>query len=74
MQGRGSVKMPSWVKALGTATVLAAMLAGCGVRGNLDAPAADKAEPTADASSGQGKPQGQGDKPHKGFVLDGLLR
>ncbi len=58
MQGRGSVNMPSWVKALGTATVLAAMLAGCGVRGSLDAPAAEKAEPTADASSGQGKPQG----------------
>lgn len=66
--------MPSWVKALGTATVLAAMLAGCGVRGSLDAPAADKAEPTADASSGQGKPEGSAEKPHKGFVLDGLLR
>jgi predicted small lipoprotein YifL len=66
--------MPSWVKALGTATVLAAMLAGCGVRGSLDAPAADKAEPTADASSGQGKPEGATEKPHKGFILDGLLR
>jgi predicted small lipoprotein YifL len=74
MQGRGSVKMPSWVKALGAATVLAAMLAGCGVRGNLDAPSADKAEATAEASSGQGKPEGAAPKPHKGFVLDGLLR
>lgn len=66
--------MPSWVKALGTVTVLAAMLAGCGVRGNLDAPAAEKAEATADAGAGQGKPEGAAEKPHKGFILDGLLR
>lgn len=64
--------MPSWVKALGTA--LALVMAGCGVRGSLDAPAVDKAEPTAEASSGQGKPEGAADKPHKGFILDGLLR
>jgi predicted small lipoprotein YifL len=50
------------------------MLAGCGVRGNLDAPAADKADVTAEASSGQGKPEGGAPKPHKGFILDGLLR
>lgn len=66
--------MPSWIKALGTAGALAFLLAGCGVRGSLDAPAADQAEPTAEASSGQGKPAGAADKPHKGFILDGLLR
>jgi predicted small lipoprotein YifL len=46
-------------------------LAGCGVRGSLDSPGT---EPTADAKSGQGKPAGAAPKPHKPFVLDGLLR
>jgi predicted small lipoprotein YifL len=46
-------------------------LAGCGVRGSLETPGT---ETTADASSGQGKPEGAAPKPHKGFILDGLLR
>ncbi len=50
--------------------------AGCGARGNLEYPGA-KTEPqdgTATADSGQGKKEGAGAKPHKPFILDGLLR
>jgi predicted small lipoprotein YifL len=51
-------------------------LAGCGVRGPLEAPPAAKAanEAAATADSGQGKPEGAAAKPHKPFVLDGLIR
>ena len=53
------------------------LLAACGVRGTLDRPSAsaDGAAPTtsADADSGQGKKAGDTPKPHKGFILDGLL-
>ena len=44
---------------------------GCGVRGSLEAPPAEK---TASAESGQGKPEGAAPREHKGFVLDGLIR
>lgn len=54
--------------------VLALGLAGCGVRGSLEAPHSAKAESTAQADSGQGKPEGAAPKPHKDFILDGLLR
>ena len=61
-----------------TVTLLAgtALLAGCGVRGSLDMPPDQRADAatTATADSGQGKPEGAAPKPHKGFVLDGLLR
>lgn len=62
-----------------TAAILAAVLMGCGVRSNLDYPTQDKADKaaptsTATAESGQGKPEGAAPKPHKGFVLDGLIR
>ena len=54
------------------------LLAACGVRGALDKPsaAADGPAPsaTADADSGQGKRLGDAPKPHKGFILDGLLQ
>jgi predicted small lipoprotein YifL len=49
-------------------------LAACGVRGSLDAPPEAKADVTARADSGQGKPEGATPKPHKEFILDGLLR
>jgi predicted small lipoprotein YifL len=56
--------------------VLAAALAvaGCGVRGSLEAPPSAKADSTAQADSGQGKPEGAAPKPHRDFILDGLLR
>lgn len=66
-----------------TTIILAAglLLAGCGVRGPLQNPRADNAaaspptpEATASADSGQGKPANTAQKPHQGFILDGLLR
>jgi predicted small lipoprotein YifL len=57
---------------------LATGIAGCGVRGSLDAPkavgATPDAEKTASADSGQGKKQGEAPKPHQGFILDRLLQ
>ena len=56
-------------------------LGGCGLRGPLVMPKDDifpqaAAAPieTAPAESGQGKPEGAAPKPHKPFILDGLLR
>lgn len=49
-------------------------LVGCGVRGSLELPPEAKADKTASAESGQGKSEGETAKPHKGFVLDGLIR
>lgn len=74
-------------KALFVLTV-SVLLAGCGVRGTLQAPKADtgsssssspnNAPPekstTATASSGQGREENAAPKPHQGFILDGLLR
>jgi predicted small lipoprotein YifL len=58
--------------------LIAAGLAGCGVRGSLETPradgAGDDASKTASADSGQGKKQGEAQKPHQGFVLDRLLQ
>lgn len=55
------------------AAIVAAGLAGCGVRGSLEKPVAES-QTTASADSGQGKKEGEAPKPHKGFILDGLLR
>ncbi len=60
--------------ALLSSLALAALLAGCGVRGALETPPEAKAEATADAQSGQGKPENATAKPHKPFILDGLIR
>ena len=52
-----------------------AMLAtGCGVRGSLENPIKSESQATASADSGQGKKEGDAPKPHKGFILDGLIR
>lgn len=66
--------MTSWIRAALAVSSLAFVLAGCGVKGSLETPAEAKAETTAEAQSGQGKPEGAAAKPHKGFILDGLLR
>lgn len=58
----------------GLILAMALSMAGCGVRGSLEAPPEAKADTTAQADSGQGKPAGAAPKPHRGFVLDGLLR
>jgi predicted small lipoprotein YifL len=62
--------MPRTITAILALGLLA--LGGCGVRGSLESP--PQAQDTAEASSGQGKPEGAAPKPHKGFILDGLLR
>lgn len=59
---------------LGLLAVALLALGGCGVRGSLETPPEAKAETTAEANSGQGKPEGAAPKPHKGFILDGLIR
>jgi predicted small lipoprotein YifL len=59
------------------AIALALGLAGCGVRGSLDAPEASTGSlpPTgAQADSGQGKPANATPKPHQGFILDRLIQ
>ena len=54
----------------------AIFLAGCGVKGPLELPPEAKAQnqTSATADSGQGKSEAAAPKPHKGFILDGLLR
>ncbi|MEZ5856851.1 MAG: lipoprotein [Hyphomicrobiaceae bacterium] len=55
--------------------LLAGVLGGCGVRGSLDSPAGSGASQTkASADSGQGKKEGAAPKPHRDFILDGLIR
>ena len=55
------------------AVALCSALSACGVRGSLESPDA-KTEDTASADSGQGKKEGAALKPHKPFILDGLIR
>jgi len=66
--------MTSWVRALLTVSALAFALGGCGLKGSLESPPEAKAEATAEAQSGQGKAENAAPKPHKPFVLDGLIR
>jgi predicted small lipoprotein YifL len=63
--------MTGSLRAVLAVSALALALGGCGVKGGLETP---QAETTAEAQSGQGKPEGAAPKPHRGFVLDGLLR
>ncbi|HXF54839.1 MAG TPA: lipoprotein [Hyphomicrobiaceae bacterium] len=62
--------------AAGSALAAALALSACGVRGNLEPPPEAKAQQAAAATadSGQGKAEGAAPRPHKGFILDGLLR
>ena len=59
---------------LAAALLLALALAGCGVRGALEAPPGAKEDKAAKADSGQGKPENATPKPHRDFILDGLIR
>ena len=70
---RGLIEMTGAFRAVLAVSVLALLLGGCGVKGSLETPRA-QADNTAEAQSGQGKPEGGAPKGHKGFVLDGLLR
>ncbi len=68
--------MTRTLRALALALTATTLLAACGVRGSLELPPEAKAEEsrTATADSGQGKPAGAAPKPHKDFLLDGLIR
>jgi predicted small lipoprotein YifL len=68
--------MPGRLKIVAALALSAFALGACGVRGNLELPPDAKAQQqaTATAESGQGKAEGAAPKPHKGFILDGLLR
>ena len=65
--------MKSWFRTFLAASTLALALAGCGVKGSLETPQAAP-EATAEAQSGQGKPEGTAAKPHKSSILDPLVR
>ncbi len=68
--------MRNAAKVLGVAAAAAMLVAGCGLKGPLESPPDAKAQnqATASADSGQGKSEEAAPKPHKGFILDGLLR
>ncbi len=58
-------------------TVLTALaLSGCGVRGSLEAPVEAKAEGKAASAeaAASGPNSAAAPKPHRGFILDGLVR
>jgi predicted small lipoprotein YifL len=67
---------PSGWCALAAAMTVAAMLGGCGVKGALEAPPEAKAAGTATSpdAADPGKDSVVQAKPHKPFILDGLLR
>jgi len=68
--------MPGHLQLAAALVAVALALSACGVRGNLELPPDAKAQQaaTATSESGQGKAEGAAPKPHKGFILDGLLR
>lgn len=68
------MRRPVWWAAVFAASTL--WLAGCGVKGSLEAPEAAKAEGTAKSSeaAASGENSAAKPKPHEPFVLDGLLR
>jgi predicted small lipoprotein YifL len=68
--------MPRRLKPLVVLALVAPLLAACGVRGSLDAPAEAKAAGTAVSPSAAdaGSTSAAAPKPHKEFILDGLLR
>jgi predicted small lipoprotein YifL len=56
--------------------VAAVLVAGCGVRGSLEAPADARAQGTATSaeSADAGANSAAAKKPHRDFILDGLVR
>jgi predicted small lipoprotein YifL len=69
------VRPKAWLGFAG-ALALAAVLGGCGVKGALEAPPEAKASGTATSpeAADPGKDSVVQAKPHKPFILDGLLR
>ncbi len=68
--------MSGLVKKSAVLLLLPLLLAGCGVRGSLEAPAEAKAagEATSPDAAAAGPKSAAGPKPHRGFILDGLIR
>lgn len=66
---------PSHFRTVGGIALLALVLSGCGVRGALEPPPTAKADGTATsgASADAGDKSSAKPKPHRGFILDGLL-
>lgn len=56
--------------------LIALALSGCGVRGSLEAPTEAKAEGKAASAeaAASGSNSAAAPKPHRGFILDGLVR
>lgn len=70
-----SLRMTTRV-AISLAAVAALGLAGCGVRGSLESPAKAQGGTTTPVASGAtgGSGATPAPKPHRPFVLDGILR
>ncbi len=67
--------MGNAVRVLIMAVAAAALLSGCGVRGSLEAPPEARAAGTNTSGEPEdpGKDSAATPKPHRGFILDGLL-
>lgn len=75
-QMRDSVNMLSAFRKGLLLAAISLAVAGCGIRGSLDAPAEAKAAGTATSPESQdpGKNSAAPEKEHRPFILDGLLR
>ena len=70
------MRMSSFVKSGTLLIAMALLVAGCGIKGSLDAPPGAKAAGTATspAAKGTGKDSAAPKKKHRPFILDGMLR
>lgn len=56
------------------AVATALVVAGCGVRGSLEAPAQAEGKTSSAEAADAGPNSAAAPKPHRGFILDGLVR
>lgn len=68
--------MPRIARTVALMAVLPLLLAGCGVRGSLEAPAGAKQQgkATSPEAADAGPNSAAAPKPHRDFILDPLLR
>lgn len=65
------------LRAFLAAALAGVLMAGCGIRGNLEAPPEAKASGQVtrpDAADAAGSSSAEQKQSHKGFILDGLIR
>lgn len=64
------------LKTAALSALMALALSGCGVRGSLEAPTEAKAQGQAASAeaAASGPNSAAAPKPHRGFILDGLVR